>query len=107
MRVLIGSLSAKSRYSAIVTLLELGGVALETKRYSLALQIAQIIRGAGISLDAGVQSISRHSVSSSLQMKSELSGEVFGSDVEATVKRFSTWISSLPAKIVDAPRNPA
>jgi hypothetical protein len=89
-----------SKYAAVVSLLELGGVALETRRYSLALQIAQIIRGAGIDLSAETQSISRMSVSSSIQMKSELFGEVFGSDVEAAVKRFSNWISTLPTNMV-------
>lgn len=98
--------SAKSRYAAIVSLLELGGVALETRRYSLALRIAQIIRSAGIDLTAGARSISRQSVSSKIQMKSELSGDVFGSDVEAAVKRFSDWATRLPDNVTNAPNGP-
>lgn len=92
--------NATSSYAAAVSLLELGGVAFATRRYSLALDLAQIIWKAGINLEAGTQSISSRSISASIQAKSDMFGEVFGSDVEASVKDFSTWIGSIPAELV-------
>ena len=75
--------------------MELGGAAFATGRFSLALQIAQLTQNAGINLEASVRSISRRSIATSLQFRSNLSGEVFGEDVEATAKRYVMWVSTL------------
>jgi hypothetical protein len=91
--------SQVSRAAARVALLELGGAAFEAARYSLAFGIARVIVAAGINPEGARRVVGDPELSARLQFRTGLAGGVFGSDVEATVRRYVDWIENLPGEL--------
>jgi hypothetical protein len=83
------------RREAQVGLLELGGAAFEASRYSLALEIADVILLAGIELNAARKIVGDQDVAAFLQIRTAMVGAAFRADVEAAVKRYLDWIENL------------
>lgn len=92
--------TTEEKRAARIGLIELGGAAFDASRYSLALNIADLIFTAGIEMTDVRRLVSLKSVSAFLQIQTALVGEAFGRDVEASVKRYADWVDSLPRSLV-------
>jgi hypothetical protein len=91
-------IDASTQYEAAMYLLEIGAAALEHGRYVIAYEVIGEIKEAGLNFDQAVKSFRRPETARPFQLRSTLSGDVFGLDVEAAVIRYHDWVKTLKVR---------